>query len=326
MRPERRRRSERVRRRDDFHLIRARPAIGRGNPDSHPAMDFDGQRRPTGVPVDAGADQREPVAIVVGRSIGAVRLGMPKANVAAFYGETSTTFVRAGKAGRARAVSDRWRTPDGHVRRWSGRGRGDHEPVPPHAGRAGSRRAAPERIIVPVVSMRSVVPPVDGRLDNQPRSLTGPNGRADRRGDRHEERIPNVRKALAEGPRCRLPGKPLGRASEHGRRATRAESVEDRDPLCCGRKGSSNLLGTPAGFGSALERIGVDVVHVRVEPPPLVNLVGWNAIAAMHLHRTIQPGHPFDGSLEPKGRQLESGAGCPARMGVQASPVSDRVC
>jgi hypothetical protein len=78
----------------DFHLARGAGAIGRANPDSYPALDYDGQQRPSGAPPDAGADQREPVAIVLGKSIGAARLGMPRAEIVAFYGDGRNTTVR----------------------------------------------------------------------------------------------------------------------------------------------------------------------------------------------------------------------------------------
>jgi hypothetical protein len=42
----------------DFHLVRGSRAIGHGDPHSAPARDIDGQRRPQGRRVDAGADER----------------------------------------------------------------------------------------------------------------------------------------------------------------------------------------------------------------------------------------------------------------------------
>ena len=57
-------------------------------------LDYDGQRRPTGAPPDAGADQRDPVAIVTGRSIGAAHLGMPRADVVAFYGDGRRSVMK----------------------------------------------------------------------------------------------------------------------------------------------------------------------------------------------------------------------------------------
>jgi hypothetical protein len=78
----------------DFHLARGAAAIGRGNPESYPALDYDGQQRPSSAPPDAGADQREPVTIVLGKSIGAARLGMPRAEIVAFYGDGRNTTVR----------------------------------------------------------------------------------------------------------------------------------------------------------------------------------------------------------------------------------------
>ncbi len=78
----------------DFHLSRGAAAVGRGNPKSFPTMDYDGQPRPTGAPPDAGADQRDPVAIVPGRSIGAVRLGLRRADIVSFYGDGRESVVR----------------------------------------------------------------------------------------------------------------------------------------------------------------------------------------------------------------------------------------
>jgi hypothetical protein len=88
----------------DFHLARNAAAIGHGNPENYPRTDFDGQRRPTDAPPDAGADQRDPVAIVLGRSIGAVRLGMSKADVVGFYGEGRMRVVTSGRKRLHRAT------------------------------------------------------------------------------------------------------------------------------------------------------------------------------------------------------------------------------
>jgi hypothetical protein len=70
----------------DLHLVRGARAIGRGDSAGAPSTDIDGDVRPTRVAPDAGADQRETAAIVLGRSIGAVRLGEKKAEVIEFYG------------------------------------------------------------------------------------------------------------------------------------------------------------------------------------------------------------------------------------------------
>jgi hypothetical protein len=43
---------------DDLHLVNGAKAIGRGNPKSFPKRDIDGQKRPQGKRVDAGADER----------------------------------------------------------------------------------------------------------------------------------------------------------------------------------------------------------------------------------------------------------------------------
>lgn len=96
----------------DLHLVRGAAAIGRGDPTAAPRTDIDGQLRPRRMAPDAGADQREPASIALGRSIGAVKLGMQRRDVIAFYGgprrlarhRTGSTFtqiayyrVRAGQ-------------------------------------------------------------------------------------------------------------------------------------------------------------------------------------------------------------------------------------
>ena len=42
----------------DLHLVKGARAIGHGAQGSFPARDIDGQRRPQGRRVDAGADER----------------------------------------------------------------------------------------------------------------------------------------------------------------------------------------------------------------------------------------------------------------------------
>lgn len=78
----------------DLHLVPGAPALGHGDPDSHPALDIDGDMRPRTVAPDAGADQRETAAIVVGHSIGAVRIGMTRADVIGFYGKARRSIWR----------------------------------------------------------------------------------------------------------------------------------------------------------------------------------------------------------------------------------------
>jgi hypothetical protein len=83
---------------DGFHLLSSSPAVGGGDPENHPASDIDGQTRPRRWRPDAGADQREPADLVLGRSIGAVAIGAGEADVRAFYGAPQrSTNVRFGK-------------------------------------------------------------------------------------------------------------------------------------------------------------------------------------------------------------------------------------
>ena len=62
-----------------------------------PTRDIDGNARPRRWNVDAGADQRDPAGIVLGKTIGAARLGMTEAAVVAAYG--SPRRVRSLAAG-----------------------------------------------------------------------------------------------------------------------------------------------------------------------------------------------------------------------------------
>ena len=71
---------------DGFHLMQGSPAIGGGDPENHPLSDIDGQTRPRQGRPDAGADQREPADLVLGRSIGAVTFAAAEADVRTFYG------------------------------------------------------------------------------------------------------------------------------------------------------------------------------------------------------------------------------------------------
>jgi len=90
----------------DVRLSRSSAAIGRGNPDSAPTHDISGKRRPLRWRPDAGAHQREPVAIVPGRSIGAVRLGASRSTVEAEY--------RAA-GGRGRGARVHYAAPGGRL-------------------------------------------------------------------------------------------------------------------------------------------------------------------------------------------------------------------
>jgi hypothetical protein len=100
----------------DLHLAPTDTCLlGRGQASfvdaaSRPVADIDGDMRPLRAPVDVGADQREPASIVVGRSIGRVSLGMPKAAVEAFYGPGRITTRRIAGA-RSRAAVATYRVP-----------------------------------------------------------------------------------------------------------------------------------------------------------------------------------------------------------------------
>lgn len=72
---------------NDLHLVRGAKALGFVRAKKRqPVGDIDGDRRPTIRFADAGADQRETAAIVLGKSIGGVRLGQSRDTVEAFYG------------------------------------------------------------------------------------------------------------------------------------------------------------------------------------------------------------------------------------------------
>ena len=81
---------------NDLHLVRGAKAIGFvREKDGRPVGDIDGDRRPTIRFADAGADQRENAAIVLGRSIGGVKLGQPRDKVEAFYGRARRVATRS---------------------------------------------------------------------------------------------------------------------------------------------------------------------------------------------------------------------------------------
>ncbi|MGZ4461913.1 MAG: hypothetical protein ACXVZP_03650 [Gaiellaceae bacterium] len=88
----------------DFHLLRGAAALGRGDPSSAPRLDIDGQPRPRRMAADAGADQREPASIVIGKSIGAVTLGMQKQDVLDFLGNPRRVAKRRGVASGVRVA------------------------------------------------------------------------------------------------------------------------------------------------------------------------------------------------------------------------------
>ena len=73
----------------DYSLRRGSPAIGfvpKSRP--RPPVDINGDRRPPGFNADAGADQWDSARIVLGRSIGRIRIGGRVKDILAFYGKT----------------------------------------------------------------------------------------------------------------------------------------------------------------------------------------------------------------------------------------------
>jgi hypothetical protein len=81
---------------DDLHLAPGAPALNAADPGVGPSRDIDGDLRPIRMPSDAGADQRETAEIVLGRSIGRVHLGEPRAAVVAFYGRPGSVSHARG--------------------------------------------------------------------------------------------------------------------------------------------------------------------------------------------------------------------------------------
>jgi hypothetical protein len=90
---------------DGLHLERGSPAIDavRKPPPGSPRLDLDAQVRPHRAPADAGADQREPATLVLGKSIGVAALGMSEEAIVAFYGKPSSHKARI-KAARDRGL------------------------------------------------------------------------------------------------------------------------------------------------------------------------------------------------------------------------------
>ena len=79
----------------DYHLA-ARLGGDRKSRDRPTAPQrHDGQARPFRVRADVGADQREPAALVLGRQIGMVELGMSRSQVERLYGIQRVRFTRA---------------------------------------------------------------------------------------------------------------------------------------------------------------------------------------------------------------------------------------
>ena len=83
----------------DLHLSSGSPAIGAGDPARVPRRDIEGDSRPTRMRPDAGADQREPASLVLGRSIGRIALGDTEASIVKRYGSPRRN-ARSRVAGR----------------------------------------------------------------------------------------------------------------------------------------------------------------------------------------------------------------------------------
>ena len=81
----------------DLHLRAGSAAIGAGNPGDHPASDIDGDRRPTRVAPDAGADEFDRAQLVVDRAIGRAELRAQASSVVDFYGTPAK--LESGKLG-----------------------------------------------------------------------------------------------------------------------------------------------------------------------------------------------------------------------------------
>ena len=80
----------------DLHLTRGSPASGRGAVDAAPAADIDGDRRPTRLAPDAGADQRETALLRFDRSVGEVALGASERTITDFYGPGGRSRAELG--------------------------------------------------------------------------------------------------------------------------------------------------------------------------------------------------------------------------------------
>jgi hypothetical protein len=71
----------------DLHLQQGSAGLGRADPTGAPHLDIDGDLRPVRRAPDIGADQRETAMIVLGRSIGRLRLGASRMDVVGFFGQ-----------------------------------------------------------------------------------------------------------------------------------------------------------------------------------------------------------------------------------------------
>lgn len=101
---------------EDFRLVRGARAAGSvppGEGDSNLHTDIELQVRPLRFPRDAGAYQRDTAVVVLGRSIGSARMGMPRTGLIAHYGRAVRT--RSAKLGerKLRARLDNFLVPGG---------------------------------------------------------------------------------------------------------------------------------------------------------------------------------------------------------------------
>ena len=100
------------RERGDYHLAPGSEAIGRGETERRLRSDIDGHARPLRWRADAGADQREPAVLALGRRIGMVEIGSRRTEVERFYGARRVRFVRA--ASRRVGIAS-YPRPDGRL-------------------------------------------------------------------------------------------------------------------------------------------------------------------------------------------------------------------
>ena len=101
---------------EDFRLVRGTRAAGSvptGEGDSNLHTDIELQVRPVRFPRDAGAYQRDTAVVVLGRSIGSARVGMPSTGLIARYGRAVRT--RSTKLGeqKTRARVESFLVPGG---------------------------------------------------------------------------------------------------------------------------------------------------------------------------------------------------------------------
>jgi hypothetical protein len=78
----------------DLHLAVGSPAIDAADPTNHPATDIDRRPRPLRWRPDAGASQLDSARLSLGRSLGAVTLGMQEPLVEQWYGQPRSRTKR----------------------------------------------------------------------------------------------------------------------------------------------------------------------------------------------------------------------------------------